>query len=216
MSSSPSNESRRPATTVIVGAVVGLVLVLAVVAVLVSRKDSSSAADTTTPSSVEVGAVASTGDALAALPESGDDPAVGKPAPSVAGQGFDGSTVDITPGTKPMIVMFVAHWCPHCQREVPLVVKWAPNGVVDGVELRAVATSTSPDQPNFPPSAWLAKEKWVVPTIADDASGTAANAYGLTAFPYFVVVDAKGNVVKRTSGELSEEQFRALAAAAKA
>ena len=52
--------------------------------------------------------------------------------------------------------------------------------------------------------------------LVDTASGTAANAYGLTGYPLMVFVDADGKVVGRTSGEVSEEDlqviFTALAA----
>jgi hypothetical protein len=43
--------------------------------------------------------------------------------------------------------------------------------------------------------------------IADDEAGTAATTFGLSAFPYFVAVDADGTVVARASGELTTDQF---------
>ena len=48
----------------------------------------------------------------------------------------------------------------------------------------------------------------------DDAQGTAAEAYGLSGFPFFAAVDGDGKVVERQSGEISMEQFDALIAAA--
>ena len=50
--------------------------------------------------------------------------------------------------------------------------------------------------------------------MADSASGTAANAYGLPAFPYFVALDSSGKVVGRTSGEITTDQFAKLATGA--
>ena len=76
--------------------------------------------------------------------------------------------------------------------------------------------STTSERPNYPPSAWLAREGFTIPTLADDAKSSAASAYGLTSFPYFVAMDAKGNVVARVSGELTEAQFDDLVAKAKA
>ena len=38
-----------------------------------------------------------------------------------------------------------------------------------------------------------------------------SDAFGLSAFPYFVAADAQGNVVARTSGEITTDQFAALA-----
>ena len=42
--------------------------------------------------------------------------------------------------------------------------------------------------------------------MADSRDGTAAKAYGLTAYPYFVLVNADGTVAGRGSGELPEDQ----------
>ena len=64
-----------------------------------------------------------------------------------------------------------------------------------------MATSTSTQQPNYPPSAWLAREGWRVPVLTDDDGSSAAQAYGLTSFPYFVFIDAGGKVVQRLAGE---------------
>jgi hypothetical protein len=49
-----------------------------------------------------------------------------------------------------------------------------------------------------------------VPTLADSDDKQAADAFGLSAFPFFVAVDASGEVVARTSGELTTEQFADL------
>ncbi|MDH3607456.1 MAG: hypothetical protein OER12_10740, partial [Acidimicrobiia bacterium] len=56
----------------------------------------------------------------AALPRFGStpDPAVGLAAPTIAGTSFDGSAVSIEPSGKHQVVIFLAHWCPHCQSEV--------------------------------------------------------------------------------------------------
>ena len=83
-----------------------------------------------------------------------------------------------------------------------------------GADLLTVATSTIPDRPNYPPSAWLDREEWPGPVLADSADGTAARAFGLTGFPYFVAANAAGEVVARTSGEISTQQFDQLVALA--
>jgi hypothetical protein len=51
-----------------------------------------------------------------------------------------------------------------------------------------------------------------VPVLADDEQSSAATAYGLSAFPFFVAVDAGGKVVARHSGELTPAQLDQLAA----
>jgi cytochrome c biogenesis protein CcmG/thiol:disulfide interchange protein DsbE len=113
------------------------------------------------------------------------------------------------------VVMFVAHWCPHCQKEVPLITAHLGGKLPGDVDLFAVSTGVDQTAPNYPPGAWLRKENWPVPTLVDDAQGSAAKAYGLSGFPYFVVVDASGKVVDRASGEIPVEQFDALINAAR-
>ncbi len=212
----PTPKSRRTLIVAVASAV--LVAALGVVAVVATRKDSSSSDPTDVSAvSIETGNVTVTGVELVQPPDKpATDTAIGAKAPVLNGLGFDGSPVSITPGERPTIVMFVAHWCPHCQREVPQVVKWLAAGVANGVDMKAVATSTDAKLPNYPPSSWLAGEGFTVPTLVDSTESTAASAYGLDAFPYFVAVDAKGNVTKRMAGELTEEQFANLVAAAKA
>jgi hypothetical protein len=78
-----------------------------------------------------------------------------------------------------------------------------------------VATDTNPNSPNYPPSAWLSQVGWPLPVMADDTSFSAAKAYGLSAFPFFVAVSAQDKVVIRASGELSLGQFNGLVQAAR-
>lgn len=153
--------------------------------------------------------------------EASSDPAVGETIPTLEGKSIgDGSPVTIGPRAgdgEPQAIVFVAHWCPHCQAEVPRLVALAKQGVFDGVKVSAVATSTvdRPDS-NYPPSAWLKRVKWPFPVLADSASGTAGKAYGLSAFPYFVLVNADGTVAGRATGEVSDAEVTANIAALKA
>ncbi len=132
------------------------------------------------------------------------DPGVGLVAPAVVGSDFAGAPVAIDPtdGTAKAIV-FVAHWCPHCQAEVPRVQEWLDGGGgVPGVEITAVSTAVRPDEANYPPSTWLAGEGWTSPVIRDSEESAALVAYGAGAFPYWVFVDEQGTVVRRSAGEL--------------
>jgi cytochrome c biogenesis protein CcmG, thiol:disulfide interchange protein DsbE len=185
-----------------------VVLVLAVVAVAASRggqeKGSDEVAGQTRPVQVS-------GRALPQLKD-GPDTAVGQKAPELRGTGFDGRPVEITHDGRGKLVLFVAHWCPHCQREVPLLVDYLrDHSLPSGVDLVTVATATTPARENYPPSTWLERVHWTASVMADSADGTAANAYGLPGFPYFVAVGRDGAVVARTSGELPTEAFAHLA-----
>jgi len=156
-----------------------------------------------------------TGTPLPKLPDNGTDPAVGQEIPDVAGQSFDGTPVEIRKDGQAKLILFVAHWCPHCQREVPLLTSYlTSHPLPSGVHLYTVATSTSANSPNYPPSAWLQKVGWKAPTMADSPDSKAASAFGLTAFPYFVAVDGSGKVVARTTGEITTDEFAGLAAKA--
>jgi hypothetical protein len=78
------------------------------------------------------------------------------------------------------------------------------------VEIYAVATATTESRPNYPASAWIANEKFAPQVLLDDEQGTAASAYGLTGFPYLVMMDKDGKVTNRASGELPIDQFGSL------
>jgi hypothetical protein len=91
---------------------------------------------------------------------------------------------------------------------VPRVQSWLDGGGGPStVDLYAVSTFANPERPNHPPDAWLARERWTVPTAVDDGASSIARAFGLNAFPYWVFVRADGTVAARASGELSIEQL---------
>jgi thiol-disulfide isomerase/thioredoxin len=138
------------------------------------------------------------------------DPAIGKTIPTLQGTSvLTGDPVTIGPNGKPQAVVFVAHWCPHCQREVPRIVALAKSGAFKGLDITAVATGTNPQYPNYPPSAWLKSVAWPFSVMADSKTGTAAQAYGLDAYPYFVLVNADGKVAGRATGEVSDADIKA-------
>jgi len=149
------------------------------------------------------------------LPPAGEDPfadpAVGTPAPVVEGAGFDGRPVTLAEGT-PQLIGFMASWCPHCQEELPDVVEWMDSGAVpDGVEVVLVSTLLDPSAPNWPPDAWIEREGYTGPVLSDDADGSVASAYGLRGTPFWVAVDADGEVVLRMSGRVGTEVLDELA-----
>jgi thiol-disulfide isomerase/thioredoxin len=126
---------------------------------------------------------------------------------ALEGFGFLGNEVTTTPGT-PMLLVFLAHWCPFCQKEVPVLVNWNSSGTVpDNLDVIAVTTGTDEAQPNFPPSVWLANEKWpeLWPVLVDNKDQTGGNAFGLAGYPFMVLVGSDGKVLWRNSGEISAE-----------
>jgi hypothetical protein len=76
----------------------------------------------------------------------------------------------------------------------------------------AIATASSPTQPNFPPSEWLTREQFPVlwPVMVDDGANTAGNAFGVSGYPFFVLTDSEGKVVYRGSGEIPKDDLTAI------
>jgi thiol-disulfide isomerase/thioredoxin len=197
----------------VVGIVLVLVAALAVVAVVATRSGGGGNADGADAGLAQSRPVQVTGAPLPLHTDAADDPAVGQAVPELRGASFDGSPVAITNDGKAKLVVFVAHWCPHCQRELPVLVRWLQAGRLPGsVSLYMVSTAVDQARPNWPSSTWLAESGLTAPVLADDTQASAASAYGLSAFPFFTAVDADGKVVARDDGELSPAQLDELAA----
>lgn len=132
------------------------------------------------------------------------DPAIGQPVPTIEGQDFDGSAVSIADDGRAKVILFLAHWCPVCQNEVPWVTDWLAQGSLpESVDFYTVATAIDRSRENWPPSEWLDREGWTPPVIVDDRVSSAATAFGLPAYPYWVFVDSDGNLAGRMSGSLN-------------
>jgi cytochrome c biogenesis protein CcmG, thiol:disulfide interchange protein DsbE len=155
----------------------------------------------------------------ASLPELGDndtesDPARGMAAPVVIGQDFDGNTVRIDAAADgPTLAVFLAHWCPHCNREVPRINELRDEGAFPpGLNVIGVSTGIGPDRPNWPPSQWFEDMDWTYPVIADGVdmqrkTFIAADAYGLDRFPLMVLIGDDGKVLARWVGEHEPEEL---------
>ncbi|MEN8239976.1 MAG: TlpA disulfide reductase family protein [Actinomycetota bacterium] len=190
-------------TGLIIGIVGALVVLLLVAVVIFGTSDTSGIAN-------ETGEVTIDGVSLPLMPQSApqDTTASGLPAPGVSGTDFDDNVVTITNDGRAKGIVFVAHWCPHCQQEVPRVQEWIDGGgSVEGVDLYSVSTSVRSTQDNYPPSDWLEDEAWTVPTIRDDADGSIHLAYGGGGFPYWVFLNSDGTVALRTAGQLQLDQL---------
>jgi thiol-disulfide isomerase/thioredoxin len=192
----------------IVLAVVVIAGIAAVIAVAAGGGDDSTG--TGAAAAGETAAVTVDGSALPMYRGPNDDSAVGDAAPTLTGESFDGSKSTIGPTGAPQVVMFLAHWCPHCQAEVPRIVELEKEGAFDGLGVSTVATGTDANAPNYPPSKWLAGADWPFPVMADSQEATAAEAYGISAYPFFVFVDADGKVAGRATGEISPSDLKQI------
>ena len=164
-----------------------------------------------------IGPIAVLGEALPVLPESGADPAVGMAAPVLVGETFDGDPVRIDAAVDgPTWIVFLAHWCPHCNDEIPVINQLRDDGrIPDGLDVVGVSTAVSPDRPNWPPGEWLAELDWTYTAVPDGVDVeeqifVAASAYGVGGFPFSVLVDADGTVAARWSGGREPDELVSL------
>lgn len=183
-----------------------LVLIGGVLAVIVAVAlfSGGSSSDTDTNEGLfSVQPVTISGSILTSLAE-GIDPMVGTVAPELEGFGLDGEPLSFVNGT-PRAVLFLAHWCPHCQAEVNQITAFLSTGSFpEGVEIETISTWVTSDRDNYPPSKWLEGVSWPFPVLADDEEFSAAGAFGLAGTPMWVFIDADGKVLERT-GALEPE-----------
>jgi len=143
------------------------------------------------------------------------DAAVGTKAPVLQGFSFDGTpiTIDAAADNKPVMVVFLAHWCPHCNREMPRLIQWKQSGAVPAdLQVIGVATAADPNRDNYPPSSWFRNMGWPWPVLVDDVTQDAAVAYGLSGYPFFAIVGADGLVKVRVSGEVEIADIQKIVA----
>jgi thiol-disulfide isomerase/thioredoxin len=139
------------------------------------------------------------------------DPGLGGIAPTLTGTTFDGEEVVIGPDGSPKVIYFLAHWCPHCQAEVPIIQNLIDAGQVpEGLDIYAVSTSVDRGKGNFPASTWLEEEGFTPTVIRDDDASSALVSFGGSSFPYVVYLDAENRVVTRSSGELGRDAIDQL------
>lgn len=201
-----ADRRRRWLLPAIIAAVVVVAAVLAIVLTSNGSGGSSGLPSDLPSASAPAGdAPIISGSSLPEFQGASGDAAEGMTIPEVTAAG--GS---ITLDGSAKVLMFLAHWCPHCQAEVPVVQDWVNGGgLPQDVQLISVSTAIDPNRPNYPPDAWLEREGWTAPVIVDQ-SGAVADAYGLSAFPFWVFVNADGTVAGRMSGELTVPQLEQI------
>ena len=142
--------------------------------------------------------------------ENDDNVAAGLAAPIFSAPNENSEIVSLEKNGNAKALLFLAHWCGYCQKEVPVVQGFIDSvGVPPGVDVIAIATSIDRGRENYPPQRWLADEGWSE-TQLYDLDREIGNAYGLTAFPYWVFLDKDLNVVARRTGNLPADMVGAL------
>lgn len=205
-SSAPTSSNRGFVLGVVAIVIVGFL----VVALLATSGGDGSDGESTATVEI-VGAALSSMPANLTISDATNDPAAGSAAPTLTGTSFNGDEVVIEADGRPKVVYFIAHWCPHCQDEIPVIQELLDEGVApDGLDIYAVSTGVDASRGNYPPGVWLDREGFEPIVIRDDESHSAFNAFGGSAFPYVVYLDADNNVVARSAGSLDKATIAAL------
>ena len=199
-------------TFVIVAGVIVLIVAAALIAVLATGgSDDSTDASDTSGEVAQSRPVEITGEPLAPFADPAADPAVGQASPVVAGAGFDGTPMTIGGASdNPTMLVFLAHWCPHCNVEIPELIELNDaGGIPDDLDVIGISTAVAADRPNYPPSEWIVDKGWPWPTMADSETSEALDAFGGTGFPFLVILDSDGTVLARQSGESTADELGA-------
>lgn len=149
-------------------------------------------------------------------PGRGEPLAVGQAVPSFSAPGLRGGRVSWADAHgAPAVLVVWASWCPHCQRELPLVGRIAPD--FPKVKVLTVTTAIGL-HPGLSPQEFFREQGLTFPAAVDDRQGTLASALGVRAFPTTYWVGPDGTVTQVTQGEVGEAAlraaFRALASTA--
>lgn len=137
-------------------------------------------------------------------PDSQSDLAVGRTLGEVTGVDWATKTqVTLAPteGTA-TLWMLAAHWCPHCQYELPVLAGIWETLPHDQVRTVVVSTSQDPSQGN-PEEEWLTNGAFPY-EILIDSNNQIATQFGLSAFPFWVITDSNGVVMGRFAGRVDE------------
>ncbi len=107
------------------------------------------------------------------------------------------------------LLMFWAPWCGVCQRELPKLAHYYQNDMPDDLQLLAIGTSSS--RREVEQYVHGHSGTFVFPT-AYDANKVIAKAFGIRAFPTYVLLDHDGTIllVHRGSGLLTKQKFHQL------
>ncbi|MBN2112849.1 MAG: TlpA family protein disulfide reductase [Acidimicrobiia bacterium] len=194
---------------------------LAVGLLVAGAGDSGQAATTTTrpatattvpwdPAEAYGATVAVDGSPLPMLGSAETDTAIGRPLPVITGTDFAGRRLTIATDGRPKLIVALAHWCPYCNAEVPILQEWYGDGP-EGIDLITLSVYTDPNRSNFPPAAWLAEARWDMPLLADDSQRTLVTTLGIPAVPFWLLVSADGTVLQRLTGQLPAESLDGIA-----
>jgi peroxiredoxin len=96
-------------------------------------------------------------------------------------------------GKKPVLLVFWATWCPHCNESVPVINRMHTEPPTSET-LTILALDFMESREKV--SAFLASKKVVFPVLLD-RSGSVAREYRVVGIPTYVLIDRDGKIVYR-------------------
>lgn len=138
-----------------------------------------------------------TGLAGCTLPSKSPSGGSGQPAPQFSLPNLEGKQIHLNDfANKVVIVDFWATWCGPCREEIPHLNKLYEDYRGKGLEIIGISMDT--DEPasikNF------TKEFRMEYTVVVGNEGVAQDFGGLVGYPTTIILDRKGNMVKRFTG----------------
>ncbi len=124
--------------------------------------------------------------------------------PNISYVAFDGSTKDLVPNDKPLLINVWSSTCVPCVTEMPALEKvWQANrGDIDVLGLDYL------EPPELGQA--MADRTGVTYPLGRDVNGSILRSLGGIGLPYTVLVASNGTILATHSGALTEAQFAAL------
>ena len=129
----------------------------------------------------------------------------GESVPAFSAPALHGGTFDWTSVRgKPTVLAVWAPWCPHCQKELPILSEAVARH--SGVQMVSVATSID-QAPGPSVDGYMSDHHLTFPVGIDDASNTLGRGLGVSGFPTVYYVASDGTVMKTTVGEVAPSEL---------
>jgi len=128
-----------------------------------------------------------------------------------AAQEMDGNNIDLATviGTKPIMLVFWASWCPNCRSEVRKV-----NALIEKYEkkgMKFLAGNVGHNDSEAKARRFMEKYSMSYPVIFDKSSDISGQ-YAIQGVPTVLVADKKGTIVFKNYGvpDITDEDFAHL------
>lgn len=129
----------------------------------------------------------------------------GTQAPDFQLKDLKGQSVSLSEytGKQPVLIEFFATWCPHCQHSVPLLKSLQKSKNLKILTINAGDTEGTPST-----AAAFQQQYHISYPILDHPSTELLNAYHISGFPTFYLIDTSGKIVWSHAGALDKTQYR--------